>query len=162
MTAALLDRPPTNGEGEGDTIADLHLWRLGPGHLGAIVSVVTPSARSEADYRAKLARFRSLSHLYDRGEASGVRAARSSLWRPKLLIAPSSVANSPASAFSATSAARIALSAGGDLDFVVPSRAIHDPRDQPGSDENADDQIAEDAKVIIERSDRAPKSAAIT
>jgi len=50
-------------EGEGDRIADLHLWRLGPGHLGAIVSVVTPSGRSEADYRAKLARFRSLSHL---------------------------------------------------------------------------------------------------
>jgi len=50
-------------EGEGDRIADLHLWRLGPGHLGAIVSVVTPSARCEADYREKLARFRSLSHL---------------------------------------------------------------------------------------------------
>jgi cation diffusion facilitator family transporter len=50
-------------ECEGDRLADLHLWRLGPGHLGAIVSVVTPSARSEADYRARLARFRSLSHL---------------------------------------------------------------------------------------------------
>jgi Co/Zn/Cd efflux system component len=50
-------------EGEGDRIADLHLWRLGPGHLGAIVSVVTPSGLSEADYRAKLARFPSLSHL---------------------------------------------------------------------------------------------------
>ncbi len=50
-------------EAEGDRLADLHLWRLGPGHLGAIVSVVTPTGRSEADYRAKLARFRSLSHL---------------------------------------------------------------------------------------------------
>jgi cation diffusion facilitator family transporter len=50
-------------EAEGDRLADLHLWRLGPGHLGAILSVVTPSVRSEADYRAKLARFRSLSHL---------------------------------------------------------------------------------------------------
>ena len=30
-------------------IADLHLWRLGPGHLGAIVSVVTPPG-GEADY----------------------------------------------------------------------------------------------------------------
>ena len=50
-------------EGDGDRLADLHLWRLGPGHLGAIVSVVTPTGRSEADYRAKLARFRSLSHL---------------------------------------------------------------------------------------------------
>jgi hypothetical protein len=31
--------------------------------LGAIVSVITPTARSKADYRVKLARFRSLSHL---------------------------------------------------------------------------------------------------
>jgi Co/Zn/Cd efflux system component len=50
-------------EGEGDRIADLHLWRLGPGRLGAIVSVATASARSEALYREKFARFRSLSHL---------------------------------------------------------------------------------------------------
>ncbi|HEX9170611.1 MAG TPA: CDF family Co(II)/Ni(II) efflux transporter DmeF [Roseiarcus sp.] len=50
-------------ESDGDQVADLHLWRLGPGHLGAVVSVVTPTGRSEADYRAKLARFRSLSHL---------------------------------------------------------------------------------------------------
>ena len=50
-------------EADGDRIADLHLWRLGPGHLGAIVSVVTPSSRGEADYRNRLARFPSLSHL---------------------------------------------------------------------------------------------------
>ena len=28
-------------ESDGDQLADLHLWRLGPGHLGAIVSIVT-------------------------------------------------------------------------------------------------------------------------
>ncbi len=50
-------------ETDGDRVADLHLWRLGPGHLGAVVSVVTPTGRSEADYRLKLAGFRSLSHL---------------------------------------------------------------------------------------------------
>jgi cation diffusion facilitator family transporter len=50
-------------ESEGDQLADLHLWRLGPGHLGAIVSVVTPTERHADYYRAKLARFRSLSHL---------------------------------------------------------------------------------------------------
>jgi cation diffusion facilitator family transporter len=70
--AVLLDMNPDRAmaddlrraiESEGDQVADLHLWRLGPGHLGAVVSVVTPSARSEADYRAKLARFPSLSHL---------------------------------------------------------------------------------------------------
>jgi Co/Zn/Cd efflux system component len=50
-------------EAEGDTLADLHLWRLGPGHLGAIVSVRAKVPRGVAYYRAKLARFRSLSHL---------------------------------------------------------------------------------------------------
>jgi cation diffusion facilitator family transporter len=50
-------------EGDGDKLADLHLWRLGPGHLGAIVSVCTRQARGQDYYRAKLARFRSLSHL---------------------------------------------------------------------------------------------------
>ena len=50
-------------EGDGDKLADLHLWRLGPGHLGAIVSVNTKAQRGGNYYRAKLARFRSLSHL---------------------------------------------------------------------------------------------------
>ena len=50
-------------EGDGDRLADLHLWRLGPGHLGAIVSVATAKQQEERYYRAKLARFRSLSHL---------------------------------------------------------------------------------------------------
>jgi cation diffusion facilitator family transporter len=50
-------------ESEGDQLADLHLWRLGPGHLGAIISVVTKQHRDPDYYRARLARFRSLSHL---------------------------------------------------------------------------------------------------
>ena len=50
-------------EGDGDRIADLHLWRLGPGHLGAIVCVDTHEPRGADYYRAKLARFRSLSHI---------------------------------------------------------------------------------------------------
>ena len=50
-------------EGEGDQLADLHLWRLGPGHLGAIVSVVTTRAREANYYKSRLARFRSLSHV---------------------------------------------------------------------------------------------------
>jgi cation diffusion facilitator family transporter len=50
-------------ESNGDEIADLHLWRLGPGHLGAIISVITTQARESDYYRARLARFRSLSHL---------------------------------------------------------------------------------------------------
>ena len=50
-------------EGDGDPLADLHLWRLGPGHLGAIVSVVTAKPREADYYRGRLARFTSLSHL---------------------------------------------------------------------------------------------------
>jgi cation diffusion facilitator family transporter len=50
-------------ESDGDQLADLHLWRLGPGHLGAIVSVITTQAREADYYRARLSRFRSLSHL---------------------------------------------------------------------------------------------------
>jgi cation diffusion facilitator family transporter len=70
--AILLDMNPDKGmanklreevEAEGDTLADLHLWRLGPGHLGAIISVITSHAREAEYYRARLARFRSLSHL---------------------------------------------------------------------------------------------------
>jgi cation diffusion facilitator family transporter len=50
-------------ETDGDQLADLHLWRLGPGHLGAIMSIVTASQRGAEFYRQKLARFGSLSHL---------------------------------------------------------------------------------------------------
>jgi cation diffusion facilitator family transporter len=50
-------------EADGDILADLHLWRLGPGHLGAIVAVHTGSSRREDYYRERLARFESLSHV---------------------------------------------------------------------------------------------------
>jgi cation diffusion facilitator family transporter len=50
-------------ESEGDQVTDLHLWRLGPGHLGAIVSVATSGARDAAHYRQRLARFADLSHV---------------------------------------------------------------------------------------------------
>jgi cation diffusion facilitator family transporter len=46
-----------------DRVCDLHLWRLGPGHLGAIVSVVTGAERDAAFYKAQLGRLPSLSHL---------------------------------------------------------------------------------------------------
>jgi cation diffusion facilitator family transporter len=50
-------------EAEGDRVADLHLWRLGPGHLGAILSVVTAQRRGPEFYRVRLARFPALSHV---------------------------------------------------------------------------------------------------
>jgi cation diffusion facilitator family transporter len=50
-------------EADGDRLTDLHLWRLGPGHLAAIVSVSTAKHRSSNYYRRLLDRFRSLSHV---------------------------------------------------------------------------------------------------
>ena len=50
-------------EADGDRLTDLHVWRLGPGHLGAVLSVVTGLNRSPEDYRARLRRFVSLSHV---------------------------------------------------------------------------------------------------
>jgi cation diffusion facilitator family transporter len=50
-------------ERDGDRVTDLHLWRLGPGHLGAIVSVATSGAREAAFYRQRLTGFADLSHV---------------------------------------------------------------------------------------------------
>ena len=50
-------------EVDGDQLADLHLWRLGPGHMGVIVSVVTKEVRDVAFYRARLGHFNWLSHV---------------------------------------------------------------------------------------------------
>lgn len=50
-------------EVSGDEVADLHLWRLGPGHLGAIVSIATETDRDESHYRDRLSSFEGLSHL---------------------------------------------------------------------------------------------------
>ncbi len=50
-------------EADGDRLTDLHLWRLGPGHLGAILSVSTAKPRGPDYYRRLLDRFRSLSHV---------------------------------------------------------------------------------------------------
>jgi Co/Zn/Cd efflux system component len=70
--AILLDRMPDSRiadkvrqtiESDGDRVTDLHLWRLGPGHLGAIVSVATPGTRQAAHYRRRLAKFADLSHV---------------------------------------------------------------------------------------------------
>ncbi|EFI52895.1 CDF family Co(II)/Ni(II) efflux transporter DmeF [Afipia sp. 1NLS2] len=50
-------------ESDGDRVTDLHLWRLGPGHLGAIVAVTTEKHRGAEYYRRNLSKFRDLSHL---------------------------------------------------------------------------------------------------
>jgi len=50
-------------ERDGDRLEDLHLWRLGPGHLGAILSVATTKPRDASHYRRLLRHFRNLSHV---------------------------------------------------------------------------------------------------
>ncbi len=71
-SAILLDMNPDRGmaervratiERDGDRLEDLHLWRLGPGHLGAILSVVTTKPRDAGHYRRLLHHFRNLSHV---------------------------------------------------------------------------------------------------
>ncbi|MGA8498795.1 MAG: CDF family Co(II)/Ni(II) efflux transporter DmeF [Xanthobacteraceae bacterium] len=70
--AILLDMNPDRGmadrvratiERDGDRLEDLHLWRLGPGHLGAILSVATTKPRDAGHYRRLLHHFRNLSHV---------------------------------------------------------------------------------------------------
>jgi cation diffusion facilitator family transporter len=72
-SAVLLDSEPgeqrrreiTNAiEADGDNrVADLHVWRVGPEHLAAIVSVVTARPRSPSHYKALLAGHPDLTHL---------------------------------------------------------------------------------------------------
>ena len=48
----------------GSRVADLHLWRLGPGHEGLIVSLVSPDATSAEQIKAALRqRYPDLSHV---------------------------------------------------------------------------------------------------
>lgn len=48
---------------EGERVADLHLWRVGPGHVAAIVSVVSDRGSSPEDVRAAIAAVPGLAHL---------------------------------------------------------------------------------------------------
>jgi cation diffusion facilitator family transporter len=60
---ALAEKVCKTIESDGDRLTDLHLWRLGPGHLGVVASVVTGQPRDAAFYRAILSRFKALSHV---------------------------------------------------------------------------------------------------
>jgi cation diffusion facilitator family transporter len=46
-----------------DRVADLHLWRLGPGHLGVVASIVSDNPRPPDAYKARLAGVAGLSHV---------------------------------------------------------------------------------------------------
>lgn len=68
----LLDRVPLDGidarirrlmEIDGDRVCDLHVWRLGPGHHAAIVSIVSDHPRDPSVYKRRMAHLRGLSHV---------------------------------------------------------------------------------------------------
>jgi cation diffusion facilitator family transporter len=46
-----------------DRVTDLHLWRLGPGHAGLIVSVVSDAPQPPDVYKSRLAGIEGLSHV---------------------------------------------------------------------------------------------------
>ena len=50
-------------EQNGDRIFDLHLWRVGPGHVAGIVSLVSAQPQGPSVYKSRLADLRSLSHI---------------------------------------------------------------------------------------------------
>ncbi len=69
---ALIDSVPDSGlagqmrqrlEAEGDAVSDLHLWRIGPGHYAAVVSILSDNPKAPADYKRVLAGLPKLSHI---------------------------------------------------------------------------------------------------
>jgi cation diffusion facilitator family transporter len=71
-SAVLLDMTPNPDilrrirgaiERGGDRIVDLHVWRLGPGHLGAIIALRSARAGSPDGYKRMLAAIPELSHV---------------------------------------------------------------------------------------------------
>jgi cation diffusion facilitator family transporter len=70
--AVLLDAAPNRVLGDAirgrleighDRLADLHVWRLGPGHHAAIVSLVSDTPQPVEAYKARLADLHGLSHV---------------------------------------------------------------------------------------------------
>ena len=50
-------------EAGGDRLADLHVWRIGPGHNAAIVSIVSRTPQSPEHYKARLSHLGGLCHV---------------------------------------------------------------------------------------------------
>jgi cation diffusion facilitator family transporter len=70
--AVLLDAVPSRSraglirqrlEIENDRVTDLHVWRLGPGHLGVVAVIVSEHPRAPDYYKARLAGIEGLSHV---------------------------------------------------------------------------------------------------
>jgi cation diffusion facilitator family transporter len=61
-------------ETEGDRIADLHVWQVGPGHRAAVVSIVSDHPMPPGSYKKRLADVPGLSHMTVEVEARGKAA----------------------------------------------------------------------------------------
>jgi cation diffusion facilitator family transporter len=61
--AAMAERIRQRIETDGDKLADLHLWQLGPGHAAVIASVVSDVPQAPAVYKQRLKDLAGLSHV---------------------------------------------------------------------------------------------------
>lgn len=70
--AVLLDTVPNQNvvtairqrlEVDGDKVADLHIWRLGPGHTGVIAAIVSDNPQSPDVYKQRISALANLSHI---------------------------------------------------------------------------------------------------
>ena len=50
-------------EQSGDRVSDLHLWRIGPGHLAAVISLVSDHPAAPGVYKNRLSGLPGLSHV---------------------------------------------------------------------------------------------------
>lgn len=50
-------------EQKGDRVSDLHLWRIGPGHLAAIISLISDDPKAPGTYKKRLSGLSGLSHV---------------------------------------------------------------------------------------------------
>jgi cation diffusion facilitator family transporter len=50
-------------ETRGDKVSDLHVWRVGPGHMAAIVSLVSDHPETSSAYKQRLSGLSGLSHI---------------------------------------------------------------------------------------------------
>ncbi len=59
----LAEEMRTKLEAGGDAVSDLHLWRIGPGHYAAMVSILSGDPKPPQAYKDKLAGLPKLSHV---------------------------------------------------------------------------------------------------
>lgn len=60
---ALAEKVRQRLEAPGDAVTDLHVWRLGPGHTAAVISVATEIPKPPANYKTRLADIEGLCHV---------------------------------------------------------------------------------------------------